>query len=121
MTEGKLEVKQNGEYNNIYPKGYPKIGAKGLEPGQFVLLKKAGDYAEGYKREAQGKFGPYNTYDCRVEYDGVECGMRLFRDDEHESFKLAGGIGDTIKCELNLVQDAKGAYRPRLTFSKVEA
>lgn len=90
MTETKLEIKTNGQYNNI--------DLKGLEDGQYIIVEKV--FAEGYKFESKKytkKDGtPTLSFSCKVKYDGKDVTFWL-NEIPHNTYKVTGGIGDKVK------------------------
>lgn len=112
MTEQKLEVKVNGQYNNI--------DLKSLEPNNSVTVEKV--FAEGYKLESKTykkKDGSPSLYfSCKVKYEGKDCTFFL-NENQHESYKVQGGIGDKVRIDCSLKKDKKGAFRQVFNFTKV--
>lgn len=104
MQQTKLEIKKNGEYNNITLKNkYKRQGLKlilddnkqkiiiqqGLNPGQSCTITKK--YAEG--KPIETKYG--TSYSCIADYEGTEVSFFL-KPSEHEKYAQTGGEGDQI-------------------------
>lgn len=98
MAEQKLEVttnESNGKtYYNLNLKENVKKGTKGIDDGNFIIVKKR--FAEGMERNSQyGK-----SYSCAVEYDGKQASFWL-NEREHDVYKNVGGQDDLVRITLN--------------------
>jgi hypothetical protein len=108
MDKAKLKITTNGQYKNLNLKEKLIIDIDGREvktedyvlQGKFVLLTKAGQFAEG--KEIPSKFTKPDggkadsSFLCKAEYEGEEVSFFLTRR-EHEAYKVLGGLGDTVK------------------------
>ena len=114
--EQKLEIVENGQYNNLNLKTNFAKKIKGIEDGNYIIVTKC--FAEG--REWQGKYGP--SYSCKVTYDDTECSFWL-NQKEHEVFMDCGGIDDKVKITLKketYVLNNEERTKQVLYFEKVE-
>lgn len=119
MPEQKIQVQSNGKYNNIYLKDYKDF--KGLEPGNFIIVEKAGNYSTAYKSEGVGKDNkPYTMFTCRVLYDGKDCSFTLFNEKQATQFNEAGGVGDKVKISCELYKNKKGTYSTLFKFEPAQ-
>lgn len=131
--EQELEIYENGNYKNIYPKTrYKREGGKfvieggkkvvlfqGLEDGNHVIVTKT-NFAEGKKIEKP----TFTLYSCGVNYKDQLVTFALY-ESEHARFASAGGAGDKVKisCQKELVVNPKTgteSMADKLYFEKVE-
>lgn len=115
QIEASTKLKQSGQYLNLIVKDYPKRNEVGLQPGQFITVRKPEDYAEAYKKEksftnAQGRSWTSNMYMCSVMVGDQKASFITFKDDEGEEFNGAGGVGEEIQIGLEefMYQDKNG-------------
>jgi hypothetical protein len=119
MPEQKLDLIKNGEYYNLFLKDFKD--AKGLEPGNYVIVEKDGQYAAGYKTDGTTKDGkPYSRWNCTVNYNGQKCAFSTFNEKEAKAFEEAGGVGDKVKITHSLYKNKKGGWSSKLTFEAVQ-
>ena len=133
MAEAKLEIRQNGEYNNLElktkferngkvlkfdEKGEKIVKIQGIPNGDHIIVEKV--MADG--KEIVGKFG--TSFTCKVKYQDVECSFFLTVK-EHERYAACGGEGDKVKITLkeevmvNRINGSKTDIQA-LYFEKVE-
>lgn len=131
--EQDLQIYENGQYKNIYPKTRYKRNGKnyviengqkvplflGLEDGNHTIVKKH-KFVDGKKIEKP----TYTMYVCIVEYKGEEVSFILYEND-HEKYSSAGGVGDKVKISLKketMVNPVNGQEQmiEKLYFDKVE-
>lgn len=131
--EQELEIFENGNYKNIYPRTrYKRAGGKvvidngkkvvafqGLEDGNHIIVEKSG-FAEGKKIERP----EFTLYVCGVKYKDEMVSFALYEND-HAKFASAGGVGDKVKisCKKELVVNLKTGVEnmvDKLYFEKVE-
>lgn len=110
LTETKLEIKQNGQHNNMTVKtrykwdkakkqfvlenGKKVVVEQGLPINTYVVVEKL--QAAGY--ENKGEFG--SSFSCKVKYQDKDCSFWLKdtkTQPDHANYAKCGGIGDKVK------------------------
>ena len=107
------------DYNNIYLKTKVSKATgevfEGLKAGNYMEVEKI--FAEGLEKN----MGSYSFYICKVNYKGEECSFTLY-ENEHDTFKMIGGIGNTIRITAEAYEyNHKGKEKKalKLNFEKV--
>ena len=112
--EQKLEIVQNGEYNNITLKTRVNKStgqvSQGLTTGNFITVTKE-DFDEAFEIDK----GTYKIYSCKADYLGTVISFILNREDEVADWNSCGGVGDRVKITSTVVgYKFKGEAKTRL-------
>ena len=90
MEKQEMEIKQNGDFKNLYLK--PVKGVGGVQPGKYVDIVKA-KFVETKEIVKPNWTG----YSATFEYNGEEVGCMFFNKDEADAYNQTGGLGDTVR------------------------
>ena len=126
--DASTKLKVNGNYVNLILTNYPKRGEVGLQPGEYIQVKKDSKYAEPFTSEktytANNKTWTANLHRCTVIVDNKQTSFMTFKDEEANEFIESGGVDDLIHigCEEYNYTNKKGQkiIATRLRFRKAQ-